>query len=199
MHEVVERLRRRGFDAHAFPSADDAALYLLSVIDETATVGIGGSMTVQRMGLSERLRERGHTVYWHWDVLGDEREVMREAASRADVYLSSANAITRDGVICNTDGGGNRLAATVYSAKEVFFLIGRNKIVADIPAAIWRIKNVATPQNARRLNTINPCAKTGKCENCLSPQVMCGATLLMERPTGGRTIHVLMIDEELGY
>ncbi len=199
MQALVERLRKRGFDAHLFGTAGEAAAYVRRLVGEGATVGVGGSMTVKEMNLAQQLREDGHEVFWHWEAVADDVSAVRDRAMHADVYLCSSNAITRDGVIFNTDGNGNRVAATIYGPKEVFFLIGSNKVCDDYAAAFHRIKNVATPKNAKRLNAKTPCAVTGKCENCLSPSVMCGATVLMERPTGGRTIHVLLIDEELGY
>ena len=199
MQALVERLRKRGFDAHSFATQQEAAAYLMTQIPSKATIGIGGSVTVRDMGLYATLCEKGHQVFWHWEALGEEVTKAREAAAGADVYLCSANAITKDGILCNTDGFGNRVAATIYGPKEVYFLIGRNKICDDVAAAWNRVKNVAAPMNARRLNAKTPCAVTGKCESCLSPSVMCGATVFIERPTGGRTVHILMIDEDLGY
>ena len=196
---LLDALTRRGFQAHSFATAREAADFVLGAIEPTQSVGIGGSVTVEQMGLYPALTERGNTVYWHWKDAN--AEAARRAAMNADVYLCSANALTESGRILNIDGTGNRLAATLYGPPRVFFLIGENKICAD-ENAMDRAKTHACPPNARRLSLDTPCARLNRCvapEGCRSPQRMCAATVTLERARRGCETHVVVIGEALGY
>ena len=170
---LVEKLKKYGYDVHTFENAQQAKNYLLETIPQTDTVGIGGSMTVQQMGLDQALRARGQQVFWHWGVPAEEANEMRKKAATADTYLCSANALTMDGKIVNIDGFGNRLAATLHGTGKVYMIVGKNKLAENLDAAIARIKNVSCPANAKRLGLKTPCAVLGHCTDCSSPQRMC--------------------------
>lgn len=156
-------------------------------------------MTVEELGLYDALKGEGHEVYWHWKAPKEEMNAVRQKALLADGYLLSCNAITEDGMILNTDGAGNRIAASIFGTGKVIFLVGRNKLAKDVPAAMERINTVACPLNARRLNLPTPCAKSGKCTQCQSPARMCNVTVIMEGAPTSHPVFVYLIDEELGY
>lgn len=199
LNKLKERLEKIGYTAKVFATGEEAKAYLLSAIPTTDTVGVGGSMTVQQLGLAEALRARGQQVSWHWGVPADQVAEMRRLASTADTYLCSANAILPDGRIVNIDGFGNRLAATLYGPKKVYMIVGENKLADTLDAAMDRIKNVSCPRNAKRLNLKTPCAVLGRCTDCSSPDRMCHATLILDRKPNAHPVEILLVAQELGY
>ena len=163
-------------------------------------MGIGGSQTVAQMKLFDRLAS--HNEVFRHDEKPEGMTVMetRQAATRAEVYISSVNAISMDGVIINIDNTGNRVAAISFGPDKVFLVIGENKVAEDYDSALFRARNVAAPKNAKRLNRKTPCALTGdKCYDCKSPERICrNLSVLWNRPAGIE-YHVVLINEELGY
>ena len=190
-------LEKKGYAVAFFQTAQQAKEYILSSIAPGQSVGIGGSVSVQQLELDKELTAKGCPVHWHWTA--EDKEGAQIAAAVADVYLCSANALTQKGQIINIDGHGNRVAATIHGPGKVIFLIGKNKLAADYDAAMERIHTVACPANARRLGLNTPCAVTGKCSDCASPQRMCNATVILERATTGHPMEVVLVNEDLGY
>ena len=197
VQRTMDSLSRKGFAVRYFETAKEAADYLSGSI-WGKTVGIGGSVTIEQMGLYDRLSEH-NTVHWHW-VTNDQET--RQAATNAEVYLSSANAISETGEIVNIDGSGNRVAATLYHHERVVFVAGVNKLAPDLESAMFRARNVAAPLNARRLKFNTPCAvgKEMKCYDCASKDRICSGivTLVWPMRSVGVT-EVVLVGEELGY
>ena len=199
MGNLIAALEKRGFSAVSLRCAEEVKSYLLSEIDTHSSVGIGGSVTIEQLGVYDDLLQRGNRVYWHWKSPED-MITARAKASVSDVYLCSVNAVLTDGRLLNIDGTGNRLAATLWGPKHVYIVIGKNKIVeGGIEEGLDRIRSEACPQNARRLGFKTPCAITGKCNDCNSPNRMCSAITILERKPGSHPITVLMVDEKLGF
>ncbi len=194
LEKTMENLSRRGFKVSHFETGAQAADYVAGQI-HGCSVGMGGSMTLQALGLYERLGE-DNTVYWHWKVPG--AETLR-AAALADVYLSSANAVSEDGEIFNIDGNGNRLAGTLYGHKKVYILAGSNKIEPDFDSALARARNVAAVKNCARFGKKTPCQVDGKCHDCSSAERICHALAVLWGPMGGMETEVILIDEEFGF
>lgn len=192
MERVRKNLEERGFQTSCFATAKEAADYLDAQIDG-ATVGIGGSMTIQAMGLSERLSKHNEVI-WHWEG-GELRRAML-----ADVYLTSVNGLAETGEIVNIDGNCNRVAASMFGPKRVYYVVGCNKIAPDFEKALWRARNVAAPKNAQRLGKKTPCAvKADRCYDCKSPERICrGLSVLWRKPTGFEQAEVVLVEEELG-
>ena len=190
---VKKNLEARGFSVSTFSTAAEAAAYLDSAIDGT-TVGIGGSMTVQQMGLHEKLAAHNE-VHWHWT---DGPEA-RAKAAHADVYITSANGLAETGEVINIDGSGNRVASTLYGHKKVYFIIGRNKLAPTFDEALWRVRNIAAPKNAQRLGKKTPCAVKGdRCYDCKSPDRICQSLVVLWGPGVGRDAEIVLVDEDLG-
>ena len=190
---VKKNLEARGFSVSTFSTAAEAAAYLDSAIDGT-TVGIGGSMTVQQMGLHEKLAAHNE-VHWHWT---DGPEA-RAKAAHADVYITSANGLTENGEVINIDGAGNRVASTLYGHKRVYFIIGRNKLAPTYDEALWRARNIAAPKNAQRLGKKTPCAVKGdRCYDCNSPDRICRGLVVLWGPSMGVETEIVLVDEDLG-
>lgn len=195
-----EELEKRHYTPHTAKNADEAKQIALELIGSGNSVGCGGSVTVNGMGLPAALRENGNEVYFHWDVEPAERPSVFPKAAASDWYLCSANAITRKGKIVNIDGNGNRVSGTFFGPKKVILIIGKNKFAEDLDGAMERVKKFACAQNARRFGFKTPCAVAGECTDCYSPQRICKITTIIEcLPGMVQEMHLILVDEELGY
>ena len=197
--KVKEALEARGFSVVVCPTKEAASSYLNAEIDDT-TVGFGGSVTLQEMGLYDSLSKH-NTVHNHWCVPEDRTPgEVRAAAMNTQVYVTSVNGLAETGELINIDGTGNRAASTLFGHKRVYFVIGRNKLAPDYDEALWRARNIAGPKNAQRLGRKTPCAVNGdKCYDCSSPERICGALVVHWRPMTGCKTEVVLVDEDLGY
>ena len=193
---VKQNLEARGFRVSVFAAAAEAADYLDSAIDNTS-VGFGGSVTLEQMGLYERL-ERHDRVNWHWRPTVDGADA-RQAAMTAEHYITSVNGLAETGELINIDGTGNRVASTLYGHKKVWFVVGRNKLAPTYDEALWRARNIAAPKNAQRLQKKTPCAVKGdRCYNCKSPERICRGLVVLWGPMMGMEAEVILVDEDLG-
>ena len=184
--KLVESLKKRGFEDEYAATREDAASLSLAEAVDAKSVGWGGSETVKELGLREAMADAGKEI--------------RDHQLEMDLFLLSANAVTLDGRIVNIDGRGNRVAASIAGPKRVVYLIGRNKIVdGGIDAAIDRIKRFACAPNCRRLGKRTPCAETGVCADCDSPDRICKVTAVFDRKPTGVSVKVIVIDADLGY
>lgn len=196
MEKTGKNLEGRGFRVHRFASGAETADYLVQTLHGTS-IGIGGSVTIDTLGVYDRLCE-SNEVFWHWKNHASET---RERAGKAETYLCSANGVSENGEIVNIDGFGNRVAGTIYGPERVFLVVGRNKIAPDLTGAIDRARNIAAPLNARRLNRHTPCAVgEPRCHDCRSPEKVCGVmTVFFMPPTSIKEFHVLLVNDDLGY
>lgn len=193
---VKKNLEERGFAVRAFAAGKEAVDYLNEAVDGK-TVGFGGSMTLEALGVYEALASHNQTA-WHWRQ--ENQQAARRDAMFSDVFLSSANALAETGEIINIDGTGNRIAATLFGHEKVYFIIGRNKLAPTYEEALWRARNVAAPKNAQRLGKKTPCAVKGdRCYDCRSPERICRGMTVIWRPLTGMEMEVLLIDEDLGF
>lgn len=191
---VKKNLEKHGYTVKVFAAGAEAADYLNSEIDGK-TVGIGGSGTVKDIGAYELLSSH-NTVYWHWMQEPDEA---RKNAMSTDVYLTSVNALAESGEMVNIDGAGNRVAATLFGHKKVYFIVGRNKLVKTYEDAVWRARNIAAPGRARQMNRKTPCAvNADRCYDCRSPERICRGMVTLWEPMLGQSAEVILIDEDHG-
>lgn len=194
LEHAKENLEARGYRVQLFPDREHAVAYLNESIDGTS-VGFGGSMTLEQLGLFPSLG-RHNTVFWHWK---QNPEDARASAANAAVYLSSVNALAETGELINIDGAGNRVASTLYGHRKVVLVIGRNKLAEDYDSALWRARNIAAPKNAQRLNRKTPCAvQADRCYDCKSPDRICCGLVVLWRPMMGQEMEIVLIDEDLG-
>ena len=194
--ETMNNLKSRGFDTSFFETGKEAVDYLSSQLNGE-TIGFGGSVTLEALGLYEKLSENNEVI-WHWK---DKAEKAKNSSSVAEVYITSANGIAQTGEIINIDGSGNRVTSTLFGKKKVYIIVGTNKLAEDYDKALWRARNIAAPLNARRLNRSTPCAKGElKCHDCKSPERICrGLVVLWNKMNGIGTAEIVIINEELGY
>ena len=164
-------------------------------------MSFGGSMTLSQMGLFESLGKH-NKMFSHWNVPDgmNAAEVLKNA-STCDNYLLSANGLAETGEIINIDGTGNRLSESLFGPKRVYYVIGKNKIAPDLSSAMDRARNIACPKNAARFNKKTPCVVSDdkKCYDCNSPERICNAILILERPCTGMEVEMVFINEDLGY
>ena len=198
LEKTIRALKGRGFAVSCFATKEEAADYLAGAIQNT-TVGMGGSKTLDQLGIYDRLAEHNE-VFWHWRVPGVET---LNKALMAQTYLSSANAISEDGQIINIDGRGNRLAAQVYGpGKDVYIVAGVNKIEPDFDAALHRARNTAAVQNMARFAGSQPCQSekgAGKCWDCRAKDRGCNALLVLwGKLFDMQKIEVVLVEEALG-
>ncbi len=199
MSNTICSLVRKGFPVHHAATMAEAKAIVMKLIGEADSIGFGGSVTLREMGLYEDLQAMGRHPHWHWKNDEPKSEVFARAAC-SDVYLVSSNAITADGCLVNIDGTGNRVSAMISGPKQVIVIAGVNKLVnGGIPQALARIKSVACPLNARRLELDTPCAREDKCDAASCQRSMCSVTSIIERPVGGHKITIVLVDEEAGY
>ena len=196
LEKTRKNLENRGFRAHVFATGAEAADYLAQTLHNTC-IGIGGSVTIDEIGVYDRL-SADNDVIWRWKKPTPDS---RERGAAAETFLCSANGVSETGEIVNIDGYGNRVAPTIYGPQRVFLVVGKNKIAPDLNGAIDRARNIAAPLNARRLNRHTPCAVGElRCHDCRSREKVCGVmTVFFMPPTSIKEFHVLLVNEDLGY
>lgn len=195
--KVIKGLASRNMTGYYAHNADEALEIALGLIPEGSTSTMGGGMSVHEIGLVKALKE-GNYNFIDRDEMEDKRAAML-AAYDADVYLASCNAITEDGVLVNIDGNANRVSAIAQGPKKVVFIVGMNKVCKDVDGAMKRARNVAAPINAQRFNVQTPCSKTGSCMDCKSPDTVCCQFLITRYSMHPGRIHVILVDENLGF
>ena len=195
--KVMKGLESRNMSAYYAESREAAKAIALSLIPEGASVTMGGAMSAHEIGLVDALKA-GNYRFIDRDAYEDKRQAMLLAYD-ADVFLSSANAITEDGVMINIDGNANRVSAICQGPKKVVFVVGMNKVCPDVDSAMKRARNVAAPINAQRFGLSTPCAKTGACMDCKSPDTICCQFLMTRFSRHKDRIHVILVNDNLGF
>ena len=199
--KAVEALTKNNFAATYVKTREEAVKQIVALIPRDATVGVGGSWTIQEIGLDTTLAARGNTMLNH-NVPGltpEETVAIRHKQLACDVFITSTNALTLDGEMVNVDAVGNRVAAMIFGPKKVVIIAGINKIVRDIVDAQNRIELYAAPINNKRLNRPNPCVKTGECMDCQGPTRICNVTTILHKKPALTDIHIFIVGEELGF
>ena len=197
---IIKNLKRRHIEGFYCPSGEEAVKKVSELIADGSSVTWGGTMTVRDLRIPEHLKSRGTLEIIDRDLAEtlEERQAMYLRAFSADVYLSSANAISEDGVIVNIDGAGNRVAAITWGPKKVIFVIGLNKVTQTVEAALSRARGTASTINSARFDIKTSCKADGVCHNCNSPECICNYVhFLRNSPKGRHT--VILVGENLGY
>ncbi len=195
--KVIKGLESRNMSGYYAASAEEALQTALTLIPEGSAVTMGGGMSVHEIGLVKALKA-GNYNFIDRDECEDKRAAMLMAYD-ADVFLASANAMTQDGVLVNIDGNANRVSAIAQGPRKVILIVGMNKVCDDVDGAMKRARNVAAPINAQRFGLNTPCAKTGACMNCKSPDTICCQFLITRFSRHPGRIHVILVGENLGF
>ncbi len=195
--KVIAGLRSRNMAGSYAPDRQAALEQALALIPEGSSVTMGGSVSVQEIGLVDALKA-GNYRFIDRDAAEDRRAAMLEAYS-ADVYLASVNAMTEDGVLVNIDGNSNRVSAIAFGPKKVIFVVSLDKVCKDVDAAVKRARGVAAPINAQRTGASVPCRKTGTCADCKAADTICCQFLITRFSRQADRIHVILVNEALGF
>lgn len=195
--KVVSGLNSRNMTGYYAENREDALKQALALIPEESSVTMGGAMSAHEIGLVDALKQ-GPYHFIDRNAYQDKRAAMLEAYD-ADVFLSSVNAMTEDGILVNIDGNANRVSAIAQGPKKVIFIAGMNKVCKDLDGAMKRARNVAAPINAQRFGLSTPCAKTGACMDCKSPDTICCQFLITRFSKHAGRIHVILVNDNLGF
>ena len=198
--KVIKNLARRNIEAVYCPTAQEAVEKVLEMIPQGSSITWGGSMSIRDIGIPAALAEAGKYEVYDRDKAPD-RAAATEIYLKAftcDYYLSSANAITEDGVIVNIDGTGNRVAAITFGPRNVIFIIGMNKLTQDTDSALARARSLAAPVNTARFDIQTPCKLDGVCHNCLSDDSICNYIHYLRHSPKGKH-KVILVGESIGY
>lgn len=197
---VIKNLEKRNMEGYYFENSKDCVDAIMKMMPEGSVVSRGGSQTINETGMMDALKASDLTLIDRATAKTPEenREIFAKTVM-SDYYFMSTNAITKDGILINIDGNANRVACLTHGPSHVMILVGRNKFTATVEAGVERVRNVASPANAIRLNRNNPCGLTGSCHDCLSPDCFCNQIVITRRSGHAGRIKVFLINEDLGY
>ena len=195
--KVIKGLESRNMTGYYAETKEEALAKALELIPKGSSVTMGGAMSAHEIGLVDALNGTEYN-FIDRDKADDKRAAML-AAYDADFFLSSANAMTDDGILVNIDGNSNRVSAIAQGPKKVIFIVGMNKICSDLDSAMKRARNVAAPINAQRFGLSTPCTLTGSCMDCKSPDTICCQILITRYSRHKDRIHVILVNDNLGF
>ncbi|MBO5986133.1 MAG: lactate utilization protein [Lachnospiraceae bacterium] len=195
--KVIKGLESRNMSGYYAATKEEALQKALELIPKGSSITMGGCMSANEIGRVDVVKTAEYRFIDRY-AAADRAAAERESYS-ADVYLASANAMTEDGVLVNIDGNSNRVSAIAYGPKKVIFIVGMNKVCDDVDGAMKRARNVAAPINAQRFGLATPCAKTGSCMNCKSPDTICCQFLITRYSKHPGRIHVILVNDNLGF
>lgn len=200
IQNVIKKLESRDMEGYYFDSANSAAEYVKKLVIPSSSVAFGGSETLKETGILNLLKNESYTVYDRADAhTPQEARQMYANHTLSDYYFMSSNAITYDGILVNIDGTGNRTACLIHGPQNVIVVAGVNKLINTLDAAIDKVKNIAAPPNAVRLNRNTPCKDFGRCTECLSEDCMCCNIVITRKSYIKGRIKVLLINDSFGY
>ena len=194
---VIKGLKSRNMSGYYAADRAEALRIALSLIDEGSSCTMGGCVSAAEIGLVDALKQGSYHFIDRASFSDPHAAAL--AAFDADVFLASCNAITNDGVLVNIDGNSNRVAAIAHGPKKVVMIVGMNKVCSDVDGAMKRARNVAATTNAQRFGLSTPCAKTGACFNCKSPDTICCQFLITRYSRHTGRIHVILVNDTLGF
>lgn len=193
---VIKGLESRNMSGYYAADKEEALKLALQLIPQKSTIAMGGCLSANEIGLIQAL-ENGNYRYIDRSKLSPREGLM--AAYDADIFLSSANAVTSDGILVNIDGNANRVSCIAQGPDKVIFIVGMNKVCDDLDSAMKRARNVAAPMNAQRFDINTPCKETGKCFDCKSADTICCQFLITRYSRHTDRIHVILVNDVLGF
>lgn len=197
---IIQNLAKRNMEGFYFETSAECTRAILESIPSGASIGWGGSESVKESGLMEGIHNGDYELIDRLSAkTPEDARALYAKTVLADYYLMSSNAITLNGELINIDGNGNRVACLIQGPSHVILVVGMNKVVADVESGIARVRNMASPANAIRLNKNIPCAATGTCHDCLSPECFCNQIVITRRSGHAGRIKVYLVGEALGY
>lgn len=198
---IIKKLKDNYMGAYVVKNPEELFAKLNELLKEVTTVSVGGSMSLFETGVIDYLQNGNFEFLNRYEkgLTNDQIQNIYRQTFFVDAYITSTNALTEEGELYNVDGNGNRVAAMIYGPKSVIVIAGKNKIVKDIEEAKQRVRKVAAPKNAKRLNRSTPCVKLGYCVDCKSPDRICSDYVIFRRQAIKNRIKVIIFDGNLGY
>ena len=200
---VLKALAANNFEAKFAKDKREAVTLMLDIISEDSVVGVGDSATIRQTSILNELMRRGNKIINPFtDEFTIDKPSLRSSIQRkalmTDTFITSSNAITLEGKIVNIDSIGNRVAGIIFGPKRTIIVVGKNKIVHDVDEALSRIKNIIAPYHARRKGFKTPCAATGVCSDCSSPERICNVTVILNKKPRRIESTVIVVAEDMG-
>lgn len=197
---IIKNLEKRNMTAYYCESKEACRNKVTELIGDGKSVSWGGTMSMKQCGIAEALAENSTlTILDRAKQPADKMKEFFKEVSVCDYYIMGTNAITLDGELVNIDGNGNRLASLIFGPEHVIVIAGMNKVSTDIPEALHRVRNIASPPNTVRLNKNTPCAADGRCHDCMSPDCICNQVVITRRSREKERIIVLLVNDNLGF
>ena len=197
---IIKNMEKKNLEAYYCATSAEAVEKALSLMPEGASITWGGSESIKECGLMDAIKNANYELIDRTDAKTPEEDrIMYSRQVMADFFLMSSNAITIDGELVNIDGRANRVACLCWGPQNVIIIAGMNKVVSTVEEGITRTRNFAAPPNTVRLNKNTPCAQTGKCGDCYSPECICSQIVVTRRSGVPKRIKVILVGEELGY
>jgi len=197
--QIIKGLESRNMSGYYAETKEDALKQALELIPKGSSVTNGGVLTADEIGLIEVMKNGEYNYCDRNSATPEDKRAAELFAYDADVFLGSVNAITEDGILVNIDGNANRVSAYAYGPRKLVLLVGLNKVASDTDAAMKRARNEAAPINAQRLGLATPCVKIGRCMDCKVPDTICCQFLITRYSKHKDRIHVILINDELGF
>lgn len=199
-HSIIENLEKRNMSGYYFETGAECVHAILNSIPKGSSIGWGGSESIKEIGLMDAINNGSYELIDRMSAKTPEeaRQIYAKTVL-ADYYLMSSNALTINGELINIDGNGNRVACLIQGPSHVIIVAGMNKIVTDVKSGVARVRNIASPANAIRLDKKIPCATVGHCHDCLAPECFCNQIVVTRRSGHPGRIHVYLVAEDLGY
>lgn len=197
---MIKNLQSRHFEAYYCRTREEALEKALSLIPAGSSVGWGGALSAQQIGLLDAVNQ-GNYVALDRDKAANpqEREEIMRKCLFADTFITGANALSLDGQMVNIDGNGNRVAAIIYGPRQVVVIAGMNKVVDSLEAAVTRARTLAAPMNKQRFPLQTPCEITGSCADCKSDGCICNQLVITRNCKPAGRIKFILVGEELGF
>ena len=197
---IIKNLEKRNMTAFYCDSKEACRNKVLEIIGDGKSVSWGGTMSMKQCGIAEALAENSTlTILDRAKQPADKMKEFFKEVSACDYYIMGTNAITLDGELVNIDGNGNRLASLIFGPEHVIVIAGMNKVSTDVPEALHRVRNIASPPNTVRLSKNTPCAIDGRCHDCMSPDCICNQVVITRRSREKERIIVLLVNDNLGF
>lgn len=197
---IIKNMKKKNMEGYYCATSAEAVEKALSLMPEGASLTWGGSVTLAECGLMDAIHGKNYELIDRADAkTPEEARKMYGRQVMADFFLMSSNAVTLDGELVNIDGNSNRVACLCCGPKNVIVIAGMNKVVSSVEEGVQRVHNFAAPPNTVRLNKNTPCAQTGRCADCYSPDCICSQIVITRRSSIPNRIKVILVGEELGY
>ena len=198
---TIEALNKNNMNGYLVNTKEELIEKIKELVKENSTVSCGGSMSLFETGIIDHLRSGRYNFLDRYKegLSKEELTQLFKESFFADAYFASSNAVTEDGKLYNVDGNGNRVAAMLFGPEKVILVVGVNKIVKNIDEAVIRNKEISAPTNAKRLNKMTPCTKVGYCMDCKSNDKICREFTVISSQVNKDRIHVIFMNENIGY